>query len=78
MQHAKTFAALRFRSIRAKLTDDEIIMDMLRKPRTTNEIAERLGKDLISMGNILAFMAERGRIKKAERINGVQIWEAVK
>ena len=49
---------------------------MLRKPRTTQEMAERLKVDTYSLAQALERMARSGLIRKAEVRLGLQIWEA--
>ncbi len=53
------------------------ITELLSKPRTTNEIADRLKLDIDTAGQMLGAMARRGVIKKAEQRHGMQIWERV-
>lgn len=49
---------------------------MLRKPRTTQEMAERLKVDTYSLAQALERMARSGLIRKAAVRLGMQIWEA--
>ena len=52
------------------------IMALTRKPRTTSEIAAALGVSAATAGQWLATLAGKGRIHKAEKHLGAQIWEA--
>lgn len=56
------------------MTDQDIIQ-LLRKPRTTNEIAARLKTPVDSMAQRLANLASQGLARKCESRSGMQIWE---
>jgi len=52
------------------------VQALLNKPRTTQEMAERLKVDTYSLAPFLERMARSGLIRKAEVRLGLQIWEA--
>ena len=54
------------------------LMDLLRRPRTTEEIARALRLSPASVGAVLQRMAQRGEIRREEKRHGYQIWAGAK
>lgn len=67
-----------FTSRRKNVPDRDLIMRLMQRPRTTEEIADRLRVGVREAGQLLGILADQGAIIRAERHEGIQIWDPVK